>query len=152
MHFSQALYNALLYSSDNSALDCDSSHGNSHFSKNTCFYTTLACAAVVFLLCGGDFQWRVCCQWGVHRLVNGLIRCEPFTFTFTFKGTHSTKRPWSVDPQRLKQTSPHLFVKIISCSTGSLVLISKNSSVKGHSPNLSSKLGIKLQQRGHLWL
>ena len=32
MHF--FLYNALLYSLDNSAFDCDSSHGSSHFSKN----------------------------------------------------------------------------------------------------------------------
>ena len=38
MHFSQALYNALLYSSDNSVSDCDSSHGSSHFSNNACTY------------------------------------------------------------------------------------------------------------------
>ena len=39
--FYQALYNALFYSSDNSALDCDSLHGSSHFSKNACTYNPM---------------------------------------------------------------------------------------------------------------
>ena len=41
MHFSQAMYNALLYSSDISALDCDSSHESSHLSKNACTYNPI---------------------------------------------------------------------------------------------------------------
>ena len=38
MHFSWARYNALLYSSDKSAFDCDSLHGSSHISKNACTF------------------------------------------------------------------------------------------------------------------
>ena len=61
MHLSQALYNALLYSSDNSALDCDSSHGSSHFSKNACPYdptgTTDFVPPTPPKLQGGFFNW-----------------------------------------------------------------------------------------------
>ena len=74
-------------------------------------------------------SWSKQIPWVCSMYLLGPVQLKPPPFRH--KGAHWTERPLSVDPQRLKQTSSHLFVvmcKTIACSTLSIVLISQDSS------------------------
>ena len=96
------------------------------------------CAKEQYALLNGVQRWAPYCQ---HQSTSNR---DIWRQKVKALSTHLTERPWNVDPHELKQASPHLCVvtfKSIACSTWSLVLISKDSSLRGRSPKLSSKLG-----------